>query len=161
MLLVISKSLTAQLKFDSTCYNVVINEGTSIQRQFDGSVRIDNAFDIITNMTKYAKNMLASAVWNPNLARGNRQRVLRLLVELGLPQEHPNFHDMVNALMGKLIGIHESLRGADARDQLNIPITQFYPKTGIIHSTLTGPYTATPMRIASPNTPFTPKTTGT
>ena len=106
VLLVISKLSTAQLKFDSTCYNIVTNEGTSIQRQFDGSVRIDNAFDIITNMTKYARNMLANAVWNPNLALGNRQRVLRLLVELGLPQEHPNFHDMVNALICELIGIH-------------------------------------------------------
>ncbi len=138
VLLVFPGLAITQLTFDSTCYNVVINEGTSSQMVIDGSVHIDNTFDIIVEMTKYAKNILVKAIWDPSIARGNRQRVLDLLVNLGLPQTHPNFHDMVNALIGTFFDIHES-RNADLRDQLNILTTQSNLKTGMTPTILAGP----------------------
>lgn len=162
VLLVFPSSAAAQLRYDSTCYNVVINdENTSTQTQIDGSVLIDSAFDIIKQIGGYAKDMLTNAIWEPSFSWGNRQRVVNLLVAFGLREEHPNFHDMVNVLIGTLAGIRESLRGADARDQLNIMITQFNPKTGMTLTILAGPYTATPPKTHSSNTPCTPKTTGT
>ena len=94
--------------FDPTCHNVLINEGTDTQMSIDGSAPLENAFDIIRNITIYANNMLIKAIWDPNFALGNRQRVLDLLVNFGLPQEHPNFHDMVNALLGLLLGTRNS-----------------------------------------------------
>ncbi len=64
VLLVFPSLAIAQLTFDSTCYNVIINNGTSSQMAIDGSVRIDTAFDIIVEMTKYAKNILAKTIWD-------------------------------------------------------------------------------------------------
>lgn len=105
MLLLFSSSAMTQLTFDSSCYNVVINKGTSKQSTIDGSVRIENAFDIVRNVTAYANRMLTAAIWNPNFAKGNKQRVLDLLVAFCLPQDHPRFRNMANALIGTLYGI--------------------------------------------------------
>ena len=64
VLLVFPGLAITQLTFDSTCYNVVINEGTSTQMAIDGSGRIDTAFDIIVEMASYARNIIAKAIWD-------------------------------------------------------------------------------------------------
>ena len=94
-----------QLTFDRSCYNVVINKGTSEQLQIDGSVRIESAFDIMHNVTLYAKIVLRSLLQDPNFGTGNTQRVMDLLVALCLPQDHPHFRDMVVSLISTLHGI--------------------------------------------------------
>lgn len=106
MLLLFSSLATTQLTFDPSCSNVVINKGTPQESQIDGSARIDNAFDIITQMGSYANGLLVDVAWgDPAPAPGNKQRVLELLSYLCLPRGHPHFREMYIALISEHQGI--------------------------------------------------------
>ena len=94
-----------QLTFDPSCYKVVLYKGTSRQFQFDGSVRIDNTFDIINRMGSSANRVLIAMVWGGNVRNGIKQRVLDLLVDLCLPQGHPHFRNIVTQLISEYHGI--------------------------------------------------------
>ena len=156
MMLLFSSSGMTQLTFNASCYNVVINKGTAEQSQIDGNVRIENAFDIVHNITAYANRMLTAVIWNPNFARGNKHRVL--VLSSPRASSLPRHGESTDRYASRH---HESFTSADIHKQLSTMITQFYQKTGMTQITLIGLYIATRMKIISQNLLLIPEITGT